>query len=125
MNPIELAQSAAYGAVKALAGGVVTYTRSAGGSVDLTAVPASTTFETVDERGTIVRAKSVDWLILVDDLAIDSVEFSPSSGDTISETIAGVTYVYEVLDLGPDRSHRVSNHGRIAWRIHSKLVSEA
>lgn len=115
--------SGALATLRGVAGETVTYTRGAN-SVTLSASLGNSRIEIMESSGAVTVVDSRDFLIAVEDLVLNSVAVTPRTGDTITETCGGITYVYRVLDLPTDQCYRFSDVGRTQFRIHTKLVSK-
>jgi hypothetical protein len=96
----------------------VTYKRGAV-EAELPAMIAFTSYEMLDERGAIVKAKSIDFVVSVADLAAAGLG-DPQIGDLILTGDAAESE-YQVLQL-PGTHHWEPHdpHG-VALRIHTKL----
>lgn len=100
----------------------VTYSRGSQ-SVTIDATIDRTIVETTDENGTVVRAQIRDYLIDAADLILGGAMTLPARGDRVTEVATGVTYVYEVLPLGPQGEiWRYSDPYRLRLRIHATQV---
>lgn len=73
----------------------------------------------------IVMVTSVDFLIAVEDLAIDGSQIVPVRDDTITGQRGSVNYIYRVLPL--DNSiplYSFCDTGQTVYRIHTKFDKE-
>jgi hypothetical protein len=106
------------------AGRAVTYTRAAA-TVELNATLGRTEFQQVDDQGFVIQAFARDYLLVAADLILsgDTEPTTPAAGDTITETIAGVDYVYEVMSLGNGEVWKYSDPYRNMIRVHCKETS--
>lgn len=121
-NPMFRAFDAAAQATKKLAGLTVTYTRGAA-TVDIVARVGMSKTEIADQDGTSFEIKVRDWIVDAADLVLDAETVTPRRGDTITETVAGMVRVYEVLPVAGEETHRYSDATGKRWRIHTKLKS--
>lgn len=101
----------------------VTYARGAQ-SVAVNATVGETDFQVTGEDGIVEAWESRDFLIRVADLALGGAAITPARGDRISETISGVTAVYEVMGPPGQPPYRYSDPFRQTFRVHTKLVSQ-
>ena len=108
----------------AAAGVTVTYQRGEQ-QAQLTAVVGQTIFEQTDEYGIINRTESRDFLIAVEDLALDGQPIEPARGDRIIETDSTGTHTYEVMAPGDEPPWRFSDPHRQVYRIHTRQIQEA
>jgi len=108
----------------------VTYHRGAQ-SVTLRATVGRTPFDITSESGISQQSESRDYLIRAEDLVLGGTQRLPEVGDKIHEVDGSTTYIYEVRIPGsigsgtPDQMephYRYSDPGRLALRIHTKLV---
>jgi len=81
-----------------------------------------TVFEVDDGTGVLERIESRDFLILAEDLVLNTVRTLPQRGDRIRETDGDTTYVYEVLAPGREPHYRFSDPYRKTLRVHTKQV---
>ena len=86
------------------------------------ATVAATRFEVDDGTGMILEQEVRDYLIAAADLVLGGERTLPERGDEIVETRGGAAYVYEVMDLGPERHYRFCDSDRTTLRIHTKHV---
>ena len=99
----------------------VTYRRGPD-AVEVPATVAATRFEVDDGTGMVLEAEVRDYLIAAADLVLSGERTLPERGDEIVETRAGEAFVYEVMDLGPERHYRFSDPDRTTLRIHTRHV---
>ena len=97
-SSMKSAALAANKAQRSAAGEAITYKRGVN-SVSLTAVIGTSGFDQVDAMGIVERIESRDYFIEAAKLIIDSALILPGIGDSILETVDGVTYTYEVMTL--------------------------
>ena len=101
----------------------VTYQRG-GESVQLAATLGSTGYETSDDFGAMVQARTTDFIVSADALVLDGQHATPQPGDRISVTAGAKLLVFEVLALPGGEHYRPADpHGRML-RIHTKRVDE-
>lgn len=100
----------------------VTYTRTVGQTVTLSATIGRTDFEQADEFGVLHRIQSRDFLVLAADLVLGGEQTLPKAGDRVEETVGAKTYVYEVMAPGGEPPWRYSDPYRKTLRIHTKHV---
>jgi len=99
----------------------VTYRRGSS-TVDVLATVGATRFEADDGSGMVVEMESRDYLIAAVDLVFDGQQVLPERGDQVLETRDGVTHVYEVMDLGPEKHFVTCDPNGRTLRIHTKFV---
>ena len=109
-----------------LAGGrPVLYTRAGVAVATLTVWIGSTVFQRNQmDPGAAVIWGDRDYLILVADLILGGSLSVPKVGDRITETIAGVATVFEIMP--PDNNEpawRLADQMRTAYRLHVKRVA--
>ena len=110
------------GQLKSYASQSVTYARGAY-SVTVDATVGRTIFDPGDGVATYQKWESRDYLIDTADLILNGSQTLPARGDTITETIGGVSVVYEVTSP-KDTPHFVySDAYRKKLRIHTSQVS--
>lgn len=112
----------------ATTGQTITYTRKAGGTVDLTskAWVGRTVFrrnQMNDASGAAVVFGDRDYLIPVDDLTSGGTAFEPIRGDRITETINGTATTFEVIAQLGEPEQRFSDQDRTVYRVHTKKVA--
>ena len=109
-----------------VAGLTVTYTTTAGSVVlDGTALRGQTDWEMETQDGLAERWESVDWLLPVADLVISSATVTPATGDTVSQTLDGITYIYTVCAPPGAPVYAYLDRGtRTRYRVHAKLTSQ-
>lgn len=81
------------------------------------------------QGGVVVISESVDWLVPVDQLVLPespSTRIDPQQYDTITVTVSGIVYTYDLQPFGPDEliGRVVDRDGRSVVRLFSKLLSE-
>lgn len=95
------ALTAARAALLATAGETITYRRG-NATVPLTAVPAMSKYEQLDDAGQVVeRTTAQDWLIDPATLELDDEPTQPLAGDQIDRTIGGEIVTYAVTAPAP------------------------
>jgi len=99
----------------------VTYRRGAS-TVEVLATVGATRFEADDGSGMVIEMESRDYLIAAADLVLDGQQVLPERGDQVLETRDGVTHVYEVMDLGPEKHFVTCDPDGRTLRIHTKFV---
>ena len=99
----------------------VTYRRGAL-SVEVLATVGATRFEADDGSGIVVEMEARDYLIAAADLVLDGQRTLPERGDQVLEARDGVTHVYEVMDLGPEKHFVTCDPDGRTLRIHTKYV---
>lgn len=107
----------------------VTYHRGAQ-SVTLRATVGRTPFDVTSDSGVSIRSESRDYIIRTADLVLGGASSLPLVGDKIHEVDGVTTYIYEVLTPGAvtgaqgerDPHYVYSDPGRLALRVHTKLV---
>jgi len=99
----------------------VTYRRGAS-SVQVAAMVGATRFEVDDGYGLVVEQEMRDYIIAAADLVLDGEQMLPERGDEILEERDGVTYVYEVMELGAQQHYRFCDPAGKTLRIHTKHV---
>ena len=107
--------------IKARAASTVTYIRG-GYSVDLSATFGRTEYEQLDTDGFGIRMDTRDFIVTAADLVMNSVAITPQNGDTITETVGGVTRTHEVLGIGTGPCFAWSDPHRTMMRIHTKQL---
>lgn len=112
------------GMLQAGAGVSVSYARAAGGSalaptvwVGRSALGTDTTAPRYMQWG------ERDYLVLASDLTVSGAAVEPRIGDRLTETINGVSHVFEVCSDGAGEHWRWSDPGRTMYRLHTKRVS--
>jgi len=104
--------------------GTITYTRAAGGTVDLTG--KAWVGRTVFRRNPLGSGEATiqfgdrDYLIPVADLAAGGTPFQPAEGDRITETVGAASLVFEILAPTGEPAARHSDPQRTVWRVHCK-----
>lgn len=105
------------------AGRSVTYRRSLD-SVALTATRNVTSHRVTDEEGFSTKVQTMDWTFKASDLVLGGSVVKPRRGDTIEETIAGVTTTYEVLAVSDDLPEwEPFDSAGVMLLVHTKKVS--
>jgi len=99
----------------------VTYRRGAS-TVEVLATVGATRFEADDGSGMVIEMESRDYLIAAADLVLDGQQVQPERGDQVLETRDGVTHVYEVMDLGPEKHFVTCDPDGRTLRIHTKFT---
>ena len=90
--------------------------------VEVQASIGKTIFEVDDGTGVLEKVESRDFLILAEDLVLNTVRTLPQRGDRIRETDGETVYVYEVLAPGKKPHYRFSDLNRKTLRIHTKQI---
>jgi len=99
----------------------VTYRRGSS-TVQVPATVGATRFEVDDGYGLVIEQEMRDYLIATADLVLDGEQTLPERGDEILEEREGVTYVYEVMELGAEQHYRTCDPAGKTLRIHTKHV---
>ena len=102
----------------------VTYRRGSS-TAQVPATVGATRFEVDDGYGLIVEQNMRDYIIAAADLVLNGEQTLPERGDEILEERDGVTYVYEVMELGAEQHYRFSDPAGKTLRIHTKHVGTA
>lgn len=101
----------------------ITYRRGERSIEDVPATIGRTEYQQEDAYGIVTRAEARDYIVRVQDLAIDGVETLPEVGDLIEELQCGKVYVYEVLPIGSGQTAwKYADPFRQSIRIHTKQV---
>ena len=95
----------------------ISYSRGAS-SVELDAVPASTTVSVEDADGVNIRSKRRDWLVLAHTLLLAGNVVRPQVGDRITNG----QLIYEVNRLAGEDCYTPCYDGEVL-RVHSRLIS--
>ena len=90
--------------------------------VAVQATIGKTVFEIDDGTGILEKVESRDFLILAEDLVLNTVRTLPKRGDRIRETDDDTVYVYEVLAPGREPHYRFSDANRKTLRVHTKQI---
>jgi len=90
--------------------------------VEVQTTIGKTVFEVEDGSGILEKVESRDFLILAEDLVLNTVRTLPKRGDRIREADGEMVYVYEVLAPGREPHYRFSDPYRKTLRIHTKQV---
>jgi hypothetical protein len=113
--------------MQAAAGVSVSYARAAGGAaISLTPWVGRSGFTAEVEGGAYVQWGDRDYLIQRSDLTVSGSEVEPALGDRLTETINGVSHVFEVQTPKsgePVAGWRWSDQSRSVYRLHVKRVS--
>jgi len=116
--------AAALASLRTLTGVAVTVHRGAL-SASLNASPSYREYERED-GDVIITVESWDWLITAADYVLDSAAVEPAEGDRIVHDDGTTTRTYEVVPLGDGgQCFTATDPGRLGWRVHSRLVTEA
>jgi hypothetical protein len=99
----------------------VTYRRGAF-AAQVPATVGATRFEVDDGYGLVIEQQMRDYLVATADLVLDGEQTLPERGDEILEECDGVTYVYEVMELGAEQHYRTCDPAGKTLRIHTKHV---
>lgn len=109
--------------LKAVAGLSVTYARGSD-SVAVTASAAFHEYQIVDEEGFSASVLVRDYLLHAADLIIDGSVITPRAGDTITETINGVSQTFEVMPLDERRrEYEPLDTDGVLLKLHTKRVA--
>jgi len=109
--------------IQGVAGISVTYTRE-DRAVTLIACPGTTDYET--EVGDIIESvQSRDFIIKASDLKFGGTPVVPARGDTIRETISGISVTYAVAAPGGAKHFEFTDPYRRVIRVHTKQVTES
>jgi len=103
------------------AGLAVVYRRGLN-SVAVIATAALHRYEVVDTEGFGITALSRDYLVRAADLVISGAEIEPRSGDTIMETIRGVSQTFEVMAIGQMKEFEPVDTDGTMLKIHTKKI---
>ena len=103
------------------ASSAVTYHRGTF-QVAVQATIGRTVFEIDNGFGILEKTESRDYLILAEDLVLNTVRTLPQRGDRIREADGETVYVYEVLAPGKEPHYRFSDPYRKTLRIHTKQI---
>jgi hypothetical protein len=122
-SPFSRATSAMLGSLLSVAGVPATYSRGLD-SVALSVVPGSTRVETVDEEGTVVRAKVRDYKFRRADLVLAGSVTDPEVGDELRTTQpdGSTVDVWQVVPIGGDRHARPFDLENEWVRVHVQLI---
>lgn len=105
--------------LKSHAGSSVSYLRRGVPTVSFTATSRNQDYEVVTEStSTIITAR--DYTFTKADLDAESI--TPREGDRISETIAGVAYMFEVLPIGNKPCAEWLDKEGVMLIVHTKKV---
>lgn len=109
------------------ADGVSVIYRRGAQSVTLTAVPGQSILRLSDRYGNSrVERTQTDYMVLAADLELGGSATEPQRGDTIEQTLGGVTLTLKVLPPGEgEPCWRWCDENRTAYRIHTKLIEES
>ena len=100
---------------------LVTYQRGEQ-SVQLAATLGSTGYETSDDFGATVQARTTDFIVSADALVLDGQQVNPQPGDRISVTAGPKVLVFEVLALPGGEHYRPADPNGRMLRIHAKQI---
>lgn len=104
------------------AGLAVTYHRGLN-SVAVIATASMHRYEVVDTEGFGITSLSRDYLVRAADLVISGTEIVPRSGDTIVETIRGVSQTFEVMAIGQLKEFEPVDTDGTMLKIHTKKIA--
>lgn len=111
------------GQLKNSAGLTVSYSRGAY-SVSLTATATYHEYQILDEEGFATVVLSRDYLLHAADVVLNAVQVTPRSGDRITETISGVSVVFEVMPLSESvREYEQLDPDGALLKVHTKKVA--
>lgn len=91
---------------------------------DVLATPGQSRFDQTDDNGIVREIESRDWLIRTEDYAFDGEATTPELGDRIVDTVAGVGWVYEVLNVQGEPAWRYCDATRGSLRVHTKYIGQ-
>jgi hypothetical protein len=101
-------------------GETVTYTRAAGGSVQLTATAGRSGLTREGDGNFRIDADAQEWIVMANDLQVAGVgEFLPARGDTIAASDAN----YTVFGEGGADVYRYCDATRKTMRVMTKRAS--
>lgn len=101
---------------------LVTYIRDTE-EIQIAATVGQSEHRTDDLMGGELTAVTRDFLVSVDDLAINGTKVKPQRGDEIVETIGDWLYTHEVMSVrGPDNAWQYADSARTTYRIHTKTT---
>ena len=106
---------------KAFLSRTVTYARGED-TVEVAATVGRTQFESSDEYGITLQGQVRDYILAAADLLLNDETVLPHRGDTISETIGGVLYTFEVMDLGGEQCYQFCDPSGRTLRVHTKAT---
>ncbi len=111
--------------IATVAGVTVNYARG-NVSVDVTAVPARSSF---DAEGEQIKAevKSTDFLIAAEDLVLNDIVITPKKDDVITQSSGGKVFTYVVKHPNGinEKPWRYTDTGRSTIRVHTFLSGVA
>jgi len=84
----------------------------------ITAAVVEHEYEIYDNEGFFTKVLSYDWTIVASDL---TVTLKP--GDRITETLDGVTSIYEIVPLSNRPAVEMQDTSNIILKIHTKKVA--
>lgn len=93
--------------------------------IALSAVKTESDVEVIESDGSAVIARSTDWRVQAEDLAVDGARIRPRPGALVRATIDGTARVYEVTPIGGGACYEEADPYGQAFKIHSKLKSES
>lgn len=103
----------------------LTYSRAGSDPVTLTGTQGKKKFRIQEPGQPVVIVESVDFLILVADLMIDSALTEPLRDDEISRVQGSTKFIYKVLPFAREIPFfEYSDTGKTVYRIHTKLFSQ-
>lgn len=120
MSQFSNAISTGLDAIKGVAGVPVVYVRGTD-SVDLTAVPAGTTFQVTDKDGVTSWERGKDYIFAASDLVLSGDTVLPQRNDKIKETIGGKVFVWTTTGSSTARVYRFSDPAQTTIRLSMKL----
>ena len=89
-------------------------------------VPTGPVVDLDDGIGAVLQTRRADFIIQADSLVIDGARTTPQAGDRIEVPFAGThRRTYEVMPVGTDSHYRPIGSYDTAWRVHTKVISEA
>lgn len=108
--------------LQAAAGRTITYRRNQL-TVSITGVSVLNEYEAVDDDGFRTTLQIHDWLFAPEDIVLRSETITPRPGDRITETLSGVTVVYEVTPIGDAPCVEWVDTSGIMIRVHTKRIT--
>lgn len=120
-SSFQRAIGAAQATIRRACGQVVTYRRDSE-SVEVTAVPGSTSTESSDADGVTVTGEVRDFLFAIEDLYLAGRRIEPKRGDRITVPVGRMRRIYEVTSPGNAAHYRDSGTAGDTWRIHTRWI---
>lgn len=117
---IALNNKRVFAAKRRLRGINVQYSRGAGTVADgLRVVRGSTRMSLSLENGAEISSRHRDYLILAEELVIDSVAIEPRPGDVITEEDGSQ---FEIVPLFGEPAWRWNDQERVVLRVHAQQI---